>query len=105
MQKLESYDFTRPSRSRYKEAVKALIDEGVYAVRLAPGEDFPSDVKIDGVVSAVANEVKKRGRHARTFRERDEDTDAFVALVVSLWPEGEEPRQSRRGRRRVSAPA
>lgn len=98
MEKLTSYEFKRSSRSRYAPIVKALIDDGVNAVRIKRGDDFPDDVNMDGVQAAVSDQVRKRGRRARTFRESDD------ALVVALWPEGEGPRTPRRRGARRPAP-
>lgn len=98
MEKLTSYEFKKPSRSRYAPVVKALVDDDVVAVRMKRGEDFPGDVTMDGVQAAISDQVRKRGRRARTFRESDD------ALVVALWPEGEGPRTPRRRGARRPAP-
>jgi len=90
MQKLTQYDFKRPSHSRYDEVVKALIEEGVPAVRLTRGEDFTA--KMDGVQSGLPDRILKAGRRARTQRDPDHPEDV---IVVGLWPEGEGPRKKR----------
>lgn len=94
MEQLQSFAFTKPSKSRYADAVAALVDNGVFAVRLRRGEDFPDGISMDGVQGAVSDQIRKRGKRARTFRESDD------SLVVSLWPDGEGPRRSARRRRR-----
>jgi hypothetical protein len=92
MEKLQSYEFRKPSRSRYAPVVTALVDEGVFAVRLKRGPDFPEGVSMDSVQGAVADQVRKAGRRAKTFRESDD------ALVVSLATD--EPRSRGRSQRR-----
>ena len=92
MQRLDSYEFKKPSTSKYAPVVKALVEDGVFAVRLVRGQDFGRDVTLDAVQGAVSQQVRNAGRRARTFRESDD------ALVVSLWPEGEGPRTPRRRR-------
>jgi hypothetical protein len=98
MEILQSFEFKKPSRSRYATVVKALVDDGAAAVRLKRGVDFPAEVSMDGVQSAVADQVRKRGKRARTFRESDDE------LVVALWADGQGPalaarRQRKQGRR------
>jgi hypothetical protein len=90
MEKLTSYEFKKPSTSKYAPVVAALVDEGVFAVRLKRGEDFGRDVTLDSVQGAVSQQVRNAGRRARTFRESDD------VLVVALYPEGEGPRAPRR---------
>lgn len=93
MEQLKSFDFKKPSRSRYADAVDAVVDGGVFAVRLRRGEDFPEGVSMNSVQGAVADQIRKRGGRARTFRESED------SLVVSLWKNGEGPRRpARRGR-------
>jgi hypothetical protein len=88
MEKLDSFDFDkRPSRSRYAPVVKAMVEDGVKAVRLKRGEDFPQEVNIDSVQSAVADQVRKAGKHAQTHRESED------SLVVGLQTN---PRPARR---------
>jgi hypothetical protein len=96
MEILRSYEFKKPSKSRYAPVVKALVEDGVFAVRLVRGTDFPSEATIDSVQGAVSQQVRNAGRRARTFAE------SLDALIVSLYPEGEGPRR-RRTRAKASA--
>jgi hypothetical protein len=105
MEILESYDFTRPSRSQYAPAVEALChpdpNKRASIVSLKRAEDFSEKADIRGVQGAVSDRMRKalekvpdlRGRRPRTFIESND------VIVISLWPEGEEPRR-RTGRRR-----
>jgi hypothetical protein len=98
MEILEEFDFTaRPSRSRYADAVTALVDNGAHAVRLARGTDFPDNLKMDTVQSAVTTQIRKAGKRARTYKV-DDDT-----LVVGLRPDHSPAR--RRGGERAAVAA
>lgn len=98
MEKLENFDFTkRPSRSRYAPIVKALVEDGAGAVRLTRGEDFPQPLAIDAVQGAIADQIRKAGRRARTYREDDDH------LVVGLNHDPAPTR--RRASRRVASAA
>lgn len=98
MEILESYSFTKPSTSRYAAAVSALVEDGHFAVKLKRGTDFPAEIGIEAVQGAISEQIRKRGKRARTFRESDD------VLVVSLYGDGEGPRR-RRGARRQAAVA
>jgi ribosomal protein RSM22 (predicted rRNA methylase) len=96
MEKLDSFDFSkRPSRSRYAPVIEALLhgktDDGkpVKAVRLKRGDDWPSDVNIDSVQGAIADQLRKVGKRAKTFRVDDN------TLVVGL-NDAPTPRRARR---------
>jgi hypothetical protein len=102
MEILESYDFTRPSRSQYAPAVEALCpNKRASIVSLKRAEDFSEKADIRGVQGAVSDRMRKalekvpdlRGRRPRTFIESND------VIVISLWPENEGPRR-RTGRRR-----
>jgi hypothetical protein len=97
MEILDSYEFKRPSRSRYAPVVDALVNgvggKKVFAVKLKRGEDFPQASSISSVQGAISTQVREAGRRAKTFAESDD------VLVVSLWPEGEGPRVRRRSSR------
>lgn len=97
MEILNEYDFKRQSTSRYAPAVKALVDDGAFAVKLRRGVDFPQDVRTDNVQANVSNLVRARGKRARTFVESDD------VVVVSLWPDGEGPKQRRKAAKRSAA--
>lgn len=94
MDVLNSYEFRKPSHSQWAPVVKALVQDGVFAVRLKRGVDFPQDANLDTVQGGVSSQVRNAGRRARTFREGDD------AIVVSLYAEGEGPRRTRTARRR-----
>ena len=90
---LEKFDFAdRPSRSRYAEVVKALVQDNVHAVKLERGKDFPNTVKMDTVQAGVSTAVRKAGKRART-RVLSQDV-----LVVGL---NSEPAPKRRGGKRA----
>lgn len=97
MEILNSYEFRKPSRSQWAPVVKALVEDGNFAVRLKRGVDFPEDANLDTVQGGVSSQVRNAGRAARTFREGDD------ALVVTLRAEGEGPRRSRATRKRERA--
>jgi hypothetical protein len=98
MRQLQEFDFdTRPSRSRYADAVSALVDDGVFAVELKRGEDFPANLALSSVQGSVSSLIRKRGKTART-RIVDKDT-----IVVGLQANGTSSR--RRGREREAARA
>jgi hypothetical protein len=86
MEKLDSFDFSkRPSRSRYAPVIEALLhgktDDGkpVKAVRLRRGdEEFPQGIGIDSVQGAIADQLRKVGKRAKTYRVSDDE------LVVGL---------------------
>jgi hypothetical protein len=96
VQILDSYEFKKPSKSRYAPVVKALVDDGAFAVRLERGVDFPADRSLDNVQGAISQQVRNAGRRAKTFAEPPD------ALVVSLYEEGDGPRR-RRARSKVTA--
>jgi hypothetical protein len=96
MKILTEYSFKKEGRSRYEEAVKALCDEGVYAVELKRGEDFPENLSPQSASGGIRGLIAKRGYRARCFIESDD------VLVVSLWSEGEGPK-ARRKRQKVAA--
>jgi hypothetical protein len=96
MEILEEYEFRRPSRSRYEPVVVALCDDDAFAVLLRRGDDFPVNVTLDSVQGAVAQQVRLRGKRARTFRESDD------VLIVSLYADGP-ARPRKRGRAKVTA--
>lgn len=89
MEILTSYEFKRPSTSRYAPVVNALVTDGAKAVRIKRGEDFPAEISMDSVQGAVSQEIRKAGARARTFRESDD------VLVIALRGEGEAPRRKR----------
>lgn len=98
MEILESFDFDkRPSRSRYAPVVKALVEDGAKAVRLTRGEDFPQPLSMDAVQGAIADQFRKAGKKAETYRQ-DEDH-----LVVRLSDKPSTGR--RRGRAREATAA
>jgi hypothetical protein len=98
--KLETFDWNhRPSRSRYAEAFRVLEEDGVEAVRLKRGEDFPAEIKMDSVKGGIRNEFLKRGRRART-REQDDGT-----LVVGFNPDPAPPRRRARVKQAAGARA
>lgn len=67
MKKLDSFDFkSRPTRSRYKEAYEALVEEEVGAVVLERGEDFPESAKLQNVQGGVSEHFRKRGKKVTT---------------------------------------
>jgi hypothetical protein len=82
MKKLNEFDFSeRPSSSRYASVVKALVDEGTFAVMLERGDaEFPADVKVDTVQTGVRNALRKAGKRARTRIPSDN------VVVVGLNP-------------------
>lgn len=88
MKILNDYSFHRPYNGRWVDVVKALMEDGVFAVRLERGEDFPEDKKIENVQNAITQQITKAGGHARTFVE---DRETKNVLIVSLWPDGEGP--------------
>jgi hypothetical protein len=92
MEILQSYTFQRPSRSQYAPVVKALVEDGVPAVRLTRGEDFSQDAKMLSVQGGVSDQLRKAGggRIPRTFVEDDDH------LIVSFHAEGEGPKPRRR---------
>jgi hypothetical protein len=87
MKILDSYDFVRPYNGRWVEVIKALMEDGVFAVRLERGEDFPEDQKIENVQNAISQQIIKAGGNPKTFIE---DRETKNVLIVSLRPEGEE---------------
>ena len=97
MEILKEYTFQRPSKSRYAQVVKALVHDGVFAVKLKPGEDFPAGQKVETVQGAVAGQIRKAGRVARTFTEED------GSVVVTLYKVGEEPKRRKKGREKAIA--
>lgn len=97
MEKLDSYEFRKPSASQWAPVVKALVHDKSFAVRLKRGVDFPAEANLDTVQGGVSSQVRNAGRRARTFRE-DPDT-----LIVSLYAEGEGPRRPKAARRRERA--
>lgn len=96
MEILEEFSFKKESRSRYAAVVKALVEDGNFAVRLKSGVDFPDDVGIETVQGAISQQIRNAGRSAKTFREKD------GSLVVSLHARGEEPKP-RKKRQKVAA--
>lgn len=87
MEILHNYEFKRPSRSRYADAIKALTEDGVFAVRLKRGEDFPDNVPMNSIQGGIKDAFKKTsGRSVKTHSEGDE------AVVVTLQPEGHSPK-------------
>lgn len=104
MEQLQSFEFKRPSRSQYAPVVKALVDDGTFAVRLVRGEDFPQGANIHQVQSSVRIAIEKAGARARTFVEYEEDHSANT-MVVSLWRDGEGPKKPTRRRRRETVAA
>lgn len=95
MEILQEYDFKRPSRSQYAPVAKALLEDGVFAVKLKRGEDFPQSANVSSVQGAVSTQVRESPknvdrRRARTFVESDD------VLVVSLYAAGEGPAPKRR---------
>jgi hypothetical protein len=99
MELLQSFDFTRPSRSRYAPAVKALMEDRVFAVLLKRGEDFPADITMASVQGGIRDKIAKAGGRARIFPTEEGN------LVVSLWPEGEGPKRPTRRARRTPVAA
>jgi hypothetical protein len=97
MEILETHDFKKPSRSRYAEAVKALIEDGVFAVRLKRGEDFPEEITAGSASGSVRQLIDKQGRIARCFIESER------SLVVSLQPEGTTSRTRKPARSKQAA--
>lgn len=97
MEILNSYEFRKPSNSQWAKVVKALVQDGAFAVRLKRGVDFPQDANLDTIQGGISSQVRNAGRRARTFREGDD------AIVVSLYAEGEGPRRSRATRKRERA--
>ena len=97
MEILQSYEFKKQSSSRYAPVVKALVDQGAFAVKLKRGEDFDQAASIETVQGGVSTLIRKAGHRARTFRESDD------VLVVTLYAEGEGPKPRRRARQRVAA--
>lgn len=96
MEILENFDFDkRPSRSRYAPVVDALINNGVKAVRIRRGDpEWPNGTNIESIQGAVADQIRKRGKNARTHRETDD------SLIVGL---NEKPAPARRRRERAVA--
>jgi len=94
MEILTSYDFKRSSKSRYAAVVDALVNRGAFAVKLVRGTDFPQTAKTETVQGAVSNQIRLAGRRARTFVESDD------VVVVSLWADGEGPKQRRKAAKR-----
>jgi hypothetical protein len=94
MKKLDSFDFkSRPTRSRYKEAYEALVEEECGAVVLERGEDFPENATLQNVQGGVSEHFRKRGKKVTTR------TIAPDQVVVGL--EGDAtPRRQRKGPRR-----
>lgn len=99
MEILDSYEFTRPSTSRYAPVVQALVNDNKFAVKLKRGEDFPEDATIATVQGAVSQQIRNAGRNARTFAESDD------VLVVTLRSEEEATKAKRSAKRRVNVPA
>jgi hypothetical protein len=97
MEILESYEFKRTSKSQYAKVVKALVEDGRFAVRMRRGEDFPENNSLSSVQGAVGDQIRKAGRRARTFAEPPDH------LVVSLYAEGEGPTARRRPSRARAA--
>lgn len=101
MEKLDSFNFDeRPSRSRYAPVVKALVEDGTFAVALNRGEPmFPEDVKIDSVIAGVRTAVSKAGKRTRIRRAPLPDgTLSNDRLVVGLDTEPAPRRRSSRKR-------
>jgi hypothetical protein len=94
MKILQHFDFDqRPSRSRYAAAARALVEDGVKAVELERGEDFPADVKMATVQSGVRAAVKKAGKTAQTYIVTDD------RIIVGLKDENAKPRRGGSRRR------
>jgi hypothetical protein len=98
MEILHNYEFKRESRSRYAAAIKALVEDGVFSVRLFRGVDFPKEVPMNSIQGGVKDAFKKSGHHIRTFTEGED------AIVISRQPEGYTPR-GRKKRQRAEAPS
>lgn len=95
MEILQSYEFRKPSRSRYAPVVKALLEDGAPVVKLTRGEDFDQDAQIGSVQGAVSAQVRESPkntdkRRPHTFVESDD------VLIVALYPKGEGPALRRR---------
>jgi hypothetical protein len=93
MEILSDYNFQRPSRSRYAPVVEALIEKGIFAVKLKRGEDFPSDANINSVQGAISTQIRESPKNTTNRRARTwvEDPETANVLIVSLYPEGEGP--------------
>jgi uncharacterized protein related to proFAR isomerase len=98
MEKLDSFDFSkRPSRSRYAPVIDALVHDRnpAAAVRLTRGDEiWPADVNVDSVQGAIADQMRKIGKRAKTFRESDD------SLVIGL---NDKPAPKRARRREAVA--
>lgn len=98
MERLDSFDFSkRPSRSRYAAVVKALVDEGVHAVRITRGVDFPDELQMDTVQGSISQQIRKAGKRARTYRESED------VLIVGLNEEAAPRRRGGRARELAAA--
>lgn len=102
MEILEQFDFDkRPSRSRYADVIKALVEDGVHAVKITRGEkEFPAEVSIETVQGGISTQVREAGRTAVTRKLGDD------VLVVGLEDSrAKRPRKTTNGRKKDLVPA